>query len=146
MKISASVLVASVALLTISASAAPSARGYDNGPVWDVKAIQTKDGHFNDYMKFVTTTWKAQEEGLKKAGVIIDYKVFVTMDPRDNEPDISLATEYKDLKAMDVPLDQQEAFAKKMSGSLEAGDKQQAARGSIRTLRGDTLLRELKLQ
>ena len=146
MRFSVTAMVASVALLTISASAGPSARGYDTGPVWDVQAIQTKDGHFADYMKFITTTWKAQEEALKKAGVIIDYKVFVTIDPRDNEPDISLASEYKDLKAFDVPLDQQEAFAKKMSGSLEAADKQQAARGSIRTLRGGTLLRELKLQ
>jgi chitodextrinase len=146
MRFSTTAIITSVALLTISASAAPSARGYENGPVWDVRSIQTKDGHFDDYMKFVTTTWKTQQEALKKAGVILDYKVFVAVDPRDNEADITLATEFKDFSKYDVPLDEQEAFAKKMSGSLEAGAKQQAARGSIRTLRGNVLMRELKLQ
>ena len=146
MKFSSACIIASVALFTTAASAAPPARGYDNGPVWDIVSVQTKDGHFNDYMKFVTTTWKAQEEALKKAGIILDYKVFVTVDARDNEPDIALATLYKDFKSYDVPLDQQEAMAKKQSGSLDAAAKQQSARGSIRTLRGDTLFRELKLQ
>ena len=131
-------------LLTGSALASP--RGYDNGPVWSVQNIQTKDGHYDDYMRFVTTKWKAQEEALKKAGYILDYKVFVTIDPRDNEPDIALVSIFKNMATMDISLDQQDAMAKQMSGSIENADKEQQDRGALRTVRGGALLRELKLQ
>jgi hypothetical protein len=146
MKTACFLCAASFALIVTAAEAGPNARGYDLGPVWDIASVQTKDGHFNDYLKFVVTKWKAQEEALKKAGIILDYKVYVTIDPRDNEPDIALATEYKDFSKFDVPLDQQEAMAKKLSGSVAAADKEQAGRGDIRILRGDTLVRELKFQ
>jgi hypothetical protein len=136
-------LLASAALLTTPALAM---RGYDSGPVWSVQNVQTKDGHFDDYMKFVTTKWKAQEEALKSAGFIIDYKVFVTIDARDNEPDIALVSIFKNMAAMDISLDQQDALAKQMSGSVENADKEQQDRGAFRTIRGGALLRELKLQ
>jgi len=134
-----------IAMIALPAFAA-SERGYDNGPVWDVGAIQTKDGHFDDYMKFVTTTWKGQQEALKKAGYILDYKVYVVQDPRDNEPDIYLATKYKNMGAMDVSLDEIDAFTAKNAGPRDQMNKEQADRGAIRTVRGDMLMRELVLK
>ncbi len=140
-------LAALFAMLALPALAASdNTRGYDNGPVWDIAAVQTKDGHFDEYMKFVTTTWKKQQEALKKAGYILDYKVYVVQDPRDNEPDIYLATKVKNMAAYDTSLDEMDAFTTKMFGSQEKADKEQADRGSVRTLRGDTLLRELILK
>src|SRR5580692_11613736 len=93
-------------------------RVYDNGPVWDVASVQTKPGHFNDYMKFISTTWRAEQEMLKKEGYVLDYKVFVVVDQRDNEPDVTLAVEYKDMAAYDLPLDKQDAMTKQMFGSM----------------------------
>ncbi|HTO39861.1 MAG TPA: hypothetical protein VL026_02720 [Rhizomicrobium sp.] len=136
---------AAFAMIALPALAA-SERGYDNGPVWDVGAIQTKDGHFDDYMKFVTTTWKGQQEALKKAGYIVDYKVYVVQDPRDNEPDIYLATKYKNMAAMDTSLDEIDAFIAKTAGPREQMNKEQADRGAIRTVRGNMLMRELVLK
>lgn len=138
-------LAALFALVVLPAFAA-SDRGYDNGPVWDFAAVQTKDGHFDDYMKFVTTTWKKQQEALKKAGYITDYKVYVVVDPRDNEPDIYLATQVKNMAEYDRSLDEMEAFFAKQFGSQEQANKEQADRGMIRTLRGETLTRELILK
>ena len=138
-------LAALSALIVLPALAA-SDRGYDNGPVWDVGAIQTKDGHFDDYMKFVTTTWKQQQEALKKAGYILDYKVYVVTDPRDNEPDIFLATKFKNMAAFDTSIDEMDAFMAKHFGSQEKSNKEQADRGAIRTVRGDMLMRELILK
>lgn len=135
-------LCALIALPTLAASD----RGYDNGPVWDVGAIQTKDGHFDDYMKFVTTTWKTQQEALKKAGYILDYKVYVVTDPRDNEPDIYLATKFKNMAAFDTSLDEMDAFFAKQMGPREQANKEQQERGAIRTVRGDMLMRELILK
>ena len=138
-------LAAAFALIALPAIAA-SDRGYDNGPVWDVGSIQTKDGHFDDYMKFVTTTWKSQQEALKKAGYILDYKVYVVTDPRDNEPDIFLATKFKNMAAFDTSIDEMDAFMVKHFGSQEKSNKEQADRGAIRTVRGDMLMRELILK
>ncbi|HVP85276.1 MAG TPA: hypothetical protein VMS78_11180 [Rhizomicrobium sp.] len=138
-------LAALFALVVLPAFAA-SDRGYDNGPVWDFAAVQTKDGHFDDYMKFVTTTWKKQQEALKKAGYITDYKVYVVVDPRDNEPDIYLATQVKNMAEYDRSLDEMEAFFAKQFGSQDQANKEQADRGMIRTLRGETLTRELILK
>jgi hypothetical protein len=138
-------LAAAFALIALPAIAA-SDRGYDNGPVWDVGSIQTKDGHFDEYMKFVTTTWKSQQEALKKAGYILDYKVYVVTDPRDNEPDIFLATKFKNMAAFDTSIDEMDAFMAKHFGSQEKSNKEQADRGAIRTVRGDMLMRELILK
>ncbi len=148
MKKRIAVLLSAAALLVIPslASAADSARPYDNGPVWDVSAIQTKPGHFDDYMRFVATSWRALQEELKKQGQVLDYKVLTVADPRDNEPDIYLLVEWKNMAAFDTPLDKQDALTRKMFGSVADANKAGLDRESIRTLRGDMLTRELILK
>lgn len=142
-----SLVFASAALFAVSVAAtAEDARPYDNGPVWDVSGILTKPGHFEDYMKYVATTWRAEQEALKKAGLVLDYKVMTTQDARENEPDIWLMVEWKNMAAFDTPLDQLEAIDKKIFGSLAAGNKGVADRDTIRTLKGDMLARELILK
>ena len=39
---------------------------YNDGPVLNVAAIRTVDGHFDDYMQWLATAWKKQEEAAKK--------------------------------------------------------------------------------
>ena len=146
MKYSFAALAISAALLASPAFAAGDGPTFENGPVWDYAQVKTKDGHFDDYMKWLSTDWKKQEEALKKAGVILDYKVFLTMDPRDNEPDIFLAQEYKNLAVFDTPQEKQYALQAQIAGSIAKSDQQQAARGSIRTLMGDVLVREAVLK
>jgi hypothetical protein len=138
---------ASAAMLASSVAAlAEDARSYDNGPVWDVEAILTKPGHFDDYMKFVATTWRSEQEAAKAKGMVLDYKVLTVTDPRENEPDLYLMVEYKNMAAFDVPLDQQDAVTKKIFGSMAAANKTGIDRESIRTLKGDMLTRELILK
>jgi hypothetical protein len=119
---------------------------FDTGPVWDYSMIQTKDGHFDDYMKWLSTGWKAQEEALKKAGVILDYKVLLVSSPRANEPDIILAQEYKNMAAFDRTPADEYALQAKIFGSLPKANEEQAARGAIRTILGDVLVREAILK
>lgn len=140
----AALIFASVAA-TASAMAAGD-RAYSNGPVWDVAAIQTKDGHFEDYMKFLDTGWKAQQEALKKIGVVLDYKVLTVADPRDNEPDLYLMVEYKNMAAMDATPDEIDAMTSKVFGSVASANQGQIDRAAIRTQRGDMLTRELILK
>jgi len=97
-------------------------------------------------MKWLAGQWKAQEETLKKAGIISDYKVFVMSDPRENEGNIMLATEYPNMAAFDRSVAEQYAMQKKIFGSLTQASHDQAARGSIRTIKADYLMREAVLK
>ncbi|HTP77139.1 MAG TPA: hypothetical protein VMJ73_09155 [Rhizomicrobium sp.] len=138
---------ASAALAVVPALAADNnGPSFETGPVWDFAQVQTKDGHFDDYMNWLSTTWKAQEEALKKRGIIVDYKVYLVADPRQNEPDIILATEYKNMAAFDTPIAKQYAVQAEIGGSLVKANQDQAARGSIRTLLGDVWAREAILK
>jgi hypothetical protein len=143
MKLLFGAVAASLTLLALPAIAAENnAPSFENGPVWDVAQVKTKDGHFDDYMKWVSTEWKSQEEALKKAGVITDYKVYLVSNPRTDEPDILLAQQYKNMAAFDTPMAQQYAMQAKISGSVAKANLQQAARGSLRTIMGDVMMRE----
>lgn len=138
--------VSSVLLATPIAASADEAHPYDNGPVWQVSAVLTKPGHFEDYMKFVSTTWRAEQEQAKAKGWVLDYKVLSVTDARENEPDLYLMVEYKNMAVLDAPLDEQDAMAKKLFGSLTAAQKGSVDRETIRTLKGQLLTRELILK
>jgi len=115
---------------------------FENGAVLDVASIQTKDGHFNDYMHWLATDWKHQEEAMKKAGVITDYHVWVVQNQRAGEPDIFLTQTYKNMAVFDQSQAAQYALQAKIAGSIARSDHEQAGRGSIRTIMGDMMLRE----
>jgi hypothetical protein len=140
--------IAACAVMSVSAALAAedSAPSYENGPVWDYEAVQTKDGHFDDYMKWLSTEWKRQEEALKQAGVIVDYKVLLVANPRESEPDIYLAQEYKNMGAFDTPVAQQYALFARIGGPLTKSNQEQVSRGAIRTLLGSVMVREAVLK
>jgi hypothetical protein len=142
----AALLAAAMAAAPIAAHAQDAPRPYDRGPVWDVAAIQVKPGHFDDYMRFLDTTWKAEQESLKARGLVLDYKVLSVFDARDNEPDLFLMVEWKNMGAFDTPLEEQDAMTRKLFGSVTQAMAAGAARETLRTERGDVLTRELILK
>jgi hypothetical protein len=147
MKYSLAALAASLALAVAPALAQDdNAPVFENGVVLNVASIQTKDGHFDDYMHWLATDWKRQEEALKKAGVILDYHVWVVQNQRAGEPDIFLTQTYKNMAVFDASQAQQYALQAKIAGSIARSDQQQAARGSIRTIMGDMMMREAVLK
>lgn len=139
-------MLLSVSLMAAPAFAQDQGPSYDKGPVWDFGEVKTVDGHFDDYMKWLAGPWKAQEEALKKAGVILDYKVLLVADPRKDEPDIILATEYANMAAFDTSTKEEYAMGNKIWASMSKANQEQAARGSIRTILGDMVTREAILK
>lgn len=83
---------------------------------------------------------------ITKAGRIIDYKVYLVDSPRENEPDIVLADEVKNMAEFDRTTADEYAFGKQVYGSIAKADQQQADRGSIRVVQGQTTLREIGLK
>ena len=139
--------LAACAVLSAPAFAAEDeAPVYENGPVWDMAQIQTKDGHFDDYMKWVSSEWKAQEEALKKAGVIVSYKVYLVANPRQGEPDVILAQEYRNMATFDRSVADEFALNKRIYGSVAKSNQQESDRGAIRTVQGSILMREAVLK
>ena len=139
-------LVAVAALVAAPAFAADEGPAFEAGPVWDFTQVQTKDGHFDDYMAWLSTGWKAQEEALKKAGVIIDYKVYMVENPRQGEPDLVLAQEYKNMAVFDASVAERYALQAKIFGSLPKANADEVSRGSIRTVMGEVRMREAVLK
>ena len=52
--------IAAVALGMISSLAVADDRPYTEGAIVNVAGIRTAYGHFDDYLKFLSTTWKAE--------------------------------------------------------------------------------------
>ena len=95
---------AAAALLVLSATATiacADGRNWTDGPIINVSAIRTVDGHFDDYMKWLATSWKKQEEAAKKAGLISSYRVYVVEARAPTDPDLYLVVEYKNWAALD---------------------------------------------
>ena len=142
-------LVHSAALLALmftSAAAFADEHPYSEGPVVNVSRIRTVDGHFEDYMKFVATTWKQEQEFAKKAGDVLSYEV-LTVEPRGpDDADIILVVYFKNWAALDGSIAKGDALLKAVSGSVASADKAEADRASIRRVLGSSTMQVLKLK
>ncbi|GAC1454277.1 MAG: hypothetical protein PVSMB6_09810 [Steroidobacteraceae bacterium] len=138
--------VAGVALALTSAAALADDHAYTEGPVVNVGLIRTAPGKFDEYMKYLATTWKAEQEAAKKAGYVISYRV-VRVQPRgENDPDIYLVTTFKNWAALDGATARADEIAKQVEGSLAATNQGVADRSKIRRILGGWTGQELLLK
>ena len=92
-------LAASSLSLDALAHSAQNDRRYTDGPVTEVDYIQVEYGHFAEYIDWLNSTWKPTMEALKKAGLIIDYKVFKATPKSPDQPNIFLFITFKNMAA-----------------------------------------------
>jgi len=119
---------------------------YTEGPVVNVARIRTVDGKFDDYMKWLDTTWKEEQEAAKKAGYIVNYEV-LNVEPRGaDDPDLLLVVSYKNWAALDGALAKSDAIAKQIEGSVAAASQAQADRAKIRRVLGSSTMQVLNLK
>src|SRR6202521_5371111 len=74
-------------------------RQYTDGPVTEADYIQVEYGHFEEYIAWLNSTWKPTMEAMKKAGLIIDYKVFRLTPNSPDLPHIFLYLTFKNMAA-----------------------------------------------
>ena len=120
-------------------------RQYTEGPVTLVQEIAVEYGHFEEYIDWLNSTWKPTMEATKKAGIIIDYKVFSSTPPSPDHPDIILWITYKNMAALDKGIEE-EAVAKKVIGSTEFQNKARVGRNEYRKVLRREYIRELILK
>jgi hypothetical protein len=119
---------------------------YSEGPVVNVGRIRTVDGHFDDYVKWLSTTWKQEQEAAKKAGYILSYQV-MQIEPRGpDDADLLLMVTYKNWAALDGAIEKNDAVAKQVEGSVSASNQAQADRAKIRRVLGSSTMQVLNLK
>jgi hypothetical protein len=134
------------ALTTLTTTAYADGRDWNDGPVINVTSIRTVDGHFDDYMHWLATTFKKQQEASKKAGLITAYRVIVIEPRAPNDPDILLVTEYKNWAALDHLGAKLDAVSAQVEGSIEKAAQSEAERAKIRTVLGSRTQQEALLK
>jgi hypothetical protein len=139
-------LTALLAVTTLPGTALADGRDWKDGPVINVASIRTVDGHFDDYMHFLTTTFKKTQEAAIKAGVILSYRVIVVEARGPNDPDILLVTEYKNWAALDGLGGKTDAIAVQVEGSVEKASASTADRNAIRRILGSRTEQEALLK
>jgi len=122
-------------------------RQYSDGPVTNVTYIHVDYGNFERYVDWLNSTWKPTMEATKKAGLIIDYKVFsfTPIGYTSNQPNVILWITYKNMAALDKGVEEEDV-AKKAIGSTEFQNKARIGRNDYREVLGSELIRELILK
>jgi hypothetical protein len=127
------------------AARAEDERQYTEGPVTFVQEIAVEYGHFEEYIDWLNSTWKPTMEATKKAGIIIDYKVFSATPQSPDHPSIILWITYKNMAALDRGVEEEE-IAKKVIGSTEVQNKARVGRNEYRKVLRREYVRELILK
>jgi hypothetical protein len=121
-------------------------RQYSDGPVTEVDYIQVEYGHFAEYIDWLNSTWKPTMEAMKKAGLIIDYKVFQATPKTPDQPNVYLWITFKDAAAALDKGVELEYVARNVIGSTELQNKKRVERTAYRKVMGSELIRELVLK
>ncbi|TLZ60666.1 MAG: hypothetical protein E6K20_11610 [Gammaproteobacteria bacterium] len=135
-----------LSLTALATIAQADGRDWNDGPVVNVAAIRTVDGHFDDYMHWLATTYKRQQEAAKAAGLITSYRVMVVEARTPQDPDIYLVTEYKNWAALDRLGGKFDQVSAQVEGSVEKAAQSQADRAKIRTVLGSRTQQEALLK
>ena len=141
-----SALTAFVALTVMNVAAVADEHPFTEGKIVNVAAIRTEYGKFDEYMKYLATTWKADQEAAKKAGYITGYEI-INVEPRgENDPDIYLVVFYKNWAALDGAIAKGDAIANQVEGSVATASKGAVDRGKIRRTLGSWTGQQLDLK
>ncbi len=122
-------------------------RAYTNGPVMQVVGIKIQQGHFDEYMTYLQSSWKKEQQALKDAKVILDYGVYQTQPRSPDDPDLYLTTTYANWAAFDGYDERADPVIAKALGTTRAQDaKGTADRNAYRTILGIEMIQQLDLK
>jgi len=141
-----------LSMCLVAASLSLDARGQDQrryayGPVTEVDYIDVEYGHFDEYIAWLTSTWMPTMEAAKKAGLIMDYKVFRASPKSPDQPNMYLEITYKNMAAYAGDIgdnaDAFEAVTEKVICSSACQNQARVHRNEFRKVLGTEVTREL---
>jgi len=139
-------LAAVLAAVSLGRPARGADRPYAEGPVVTVTSVRTATGMFDEYLAWLAGPWKQFMEAQKKAGLILDYKVYVIRPATVSDPDLYLEVTYKNWAAFDGLEAKLDPITEKVFGSRKKAETQAVMREQMRTVIGDQTMQELILK
>ena len=113
--------------LSLNARAQDTEGAYTEGPVVQVTYIHVEYGKLAEYVDWLNSTWKPTLEAMRKAGLVLDYKVFRASPKTLDQPNIFVMITFKNMAALDRRTEF-EAVANKAIGSTEVQNNARVAR------------------
>ena len=123
-------------LLVVSPAQADDRVYEDGGSVWTVSFIETKPGHFDDYIANLNQIWRRYLDAQKEDGDVLSYKMIPIAFPRDGEPNLMLMVEFKNWAAFDRGNEYFDELAERLQGGVDQATQSNIDREKLRSLRG----------
>ena len=147
MKVSTLTLSILLGLFVMTTAQADDRVYEDGGSVWSVSFIETKPGHFDDYIANLNQIWRRYLDEQKKDGTVLSYKLIPIAFPRDGEPNLMLMVEFKNWAAFDVGNNEYfDKMAEKLQGGVDQATQSNIDREELRELRGGFVGREISFK
>jgi len=142
------ILVVSVAVsaLSIGLCRAQSDAPYTEGPVWTITMVKAKAGMTDEYLKGLAKTFTSAMEEAKKQNLIMDYKILLGNAATQQDFDILLMVESKNMAALDGFREKNDPIARKIQGTPDQQLATQVKRLEIRAIMGSKNMREITLK
>ena len=143
-----STLLLLAAILTVSTSVtrAQEDHAYTQGPVTIVSFVRTEPGMFEEYLRYLSNTYKKLMETQKKQGIVTDYAIYQTLPRGPQDADLILTVTYKNMAALDGLQERTDPLVKEIFGSLPKASSASADRDKLRKQLGSQLVRQLILK
>ena len=143
-----STLLLLAAILTVSTSVtrAQEDHAYTQGPVTIVSFVRTEPGMFEEYLRYLSNTYKKLIETQKKQGIVTDYAIYQTLPRGPQDADLILTVTYKNMAAFDELQARADPVVKQLFGSLSKAASASAERGKMRKDVGSQMVRQLNLK
>ena len=119
---------------------------YNEGAVWVITFVRTEPGMKNDYLRNLAEVWRIGSEEAKKQGLILSYKILSGFAANQEDWDLMLMIEYKNMAALDGFDEKDEAINVKVIGSQEQQKVGITKRSEMREILGDKIVREIILK
>ena len=146
MKKSILFLCAAILAISTSVTRAQEDHAYTQGPVTIVSFVRTEPGMFDEYMRYLSNTYKKLMETQKKQGIVTDYAVYQTLPRGPQDADLILTVTYKNMAALDGLQERTDPLVKEIFGSLPKASSASADRDKLRKQLGSQLVRQLILK
>ena len=143
-----STLLLLAAILTVSTSVtrAQEDHAYTQGPVTIVSFVRTEPGMFEEYLRYLSNTYKKLMETQKKQGIVTDYAIYQTLPRGPQDADLILTVTYKNMAALDGLQERTDPLVKETFGALPKASSASADRDKLRKQLGSQLVRQLILK
>lgn len=142
-------IVVAFALLFAWSGSVPAqdARSYSEGSVSVVTRVKIHDGQFDNYMSYLSKSYKPLLEAQKEAGVITSYSVYRSRARSPEDHDMYLVVRYPNMASFDGLDDKVEPLVTRVLGmnraqAAEAGME----RAKMREIMGSEVIRELVIK